>query len=223
MDDNLYNGVDIGFSKGDYIDLLFEKEAVDYKLKIDDLKLDKYTIILKLDELLKDSFYKGEDLARCRYVKNNIVYEFGAEIIKLDLTKLLVYIKISEHLKKRTQRNKNRLNASIVCEYIIESIPINSTTTKRRGLGLIKDLSISGVSFNTSNKIPKNTEIFLFFIGRNDALEENNIVIKCDVKREQIVNGKYLYGLSIMDFPNDSFDNYKKLLDKLSRVNLDDD
>lgn len=208
----------INFINGEYVELYFPNEQIEYRLEICTQNIEGFEscLFLKIPFELLDSFYKGEDFIECRYVQANIVYEFVGEILKIVKgDKPCVVIKNPNKLKKFNQRQRNRLSTQIICEYFVEGIDVGSAVDRNQGFVTIKDVSLDGISFLTTDSIPINARLKMNFF-------KHNIFLIVEVKKSQIVNQKNFYGSKIVDFIGDSDILYKNLIEKLIKENKND-
>lgn len=190
------------------IDLYFPDEKVEYRLRV--IKAEDNVLVASIDDSLKKKFYKGEDLIKCTYVKDNMVYEFGGEIEKItDEEGSKVYIKLPEFYQQKGIKRETRVAVNIPAQYIIERCTIDQVMNDRTGLCRICDLNLSGLSFLCVNNIPKNSTLNLFLKWTGDG----NIVLKGDIKKKQAVNSLYNYGIMITDYLDNCKDIYIKLIE----------
>ena len=73
---------------------------------------------------------------------------------------------------------------------------------------MIKDASMDGISFQTTDTIPINAVIKM-------NLFKEGIILKVQVMKVQMVNEKSFYGSRIVDIDEDTKLKYQKMLEKL--------
>ena len=193
--DNIYSH-DINFEPGKYVEIYFEEEKIRYRLTISDRKFECYpdTIVVNLPLELKNTFYKGEDFLQCKYVDNNIVYDFWGEIIRIVVdNNPCIIIKRPIHIQKENSRSKARLSVNTLAEYTITNKSVGAIDIRNFGFCTIKDVNIDGVSLLTTEIIPVNS------ILKIDVLKAN-LSFVIEIKQNQIENNKYLYGGKILEF-----------------------
>lgn len=207
---------EIKFISGNQIEIYFPEEKTQYRFTVSSKKFpncDDY-IVVNLPDEFKNTFYKGEDYIQCKYVINNIVYQFGAEIVKIIYeNKAYIILKKPGVLRKESHRAKQRVLTQILCEYFVEKVIPGHTLTRMQGFAVIKDANTGGISFLTTDEIPNNTVLKM-------VLNKTNIVLVVEIMNFQRVNNKNFYGSKILRFENNSEANYRKMLDSI--VNKDD-
>lgn len=209
MDTNKINSNELVFTPGEEVELYFFDEQVEYRFPISARKFKDYEghLILSIPHSRIKSFYKGEDFVQCRYVHDNIVYEFHGEIMRIIKDDMpSVIIKVSQKFKEFNQRKKNRISVDIPSEFqIIAGVP--GIDGNSRGFAMIKDASLDGLSFLTSDIIPTGAIIEL-------NLYRNDIILNVEVKKVQLINEKNFYGGRVVNLEEPTKSKYAHLLEK---------
>lgn len=210
------NSNEIKFFPGNQIEIYFPEERIQYRFTVSSKKFPNYDeyVVVDLPDEFKHTFYKGEDYIQCKYVINNIVYQFGGEIVKIIYeTNSYIIIKKPVVLRRETHRAKQRVMTQILCEYFVEKVIPGQTLTRLQGFAVIKDANTGGISFLTTDEIPTNTVLKM-------KLNKTNIILVVEIMNFQRVNNKNFYGSKIIRFENNSEHNYRKMLDSI--VNKED-
>lgn len=217
MDNTLdVNSNEIEFIPGNQLEIYFPEEKTEYRFTVSDKTFPNCEehIVINLPDEFRDTFYKGEDYVQCKYVINNIVYQFGGEIIKIIYgNKSYIILKKPLSLKKGSYRAKQRVITNILCEYFVEKVIPGKYLSRTQGFASIKDASSGGVSFLTTDEFPHYTVLRM-------VLNRTNIVLFVEIMNFQRVNDKNFYGGKIVGFGENSEARYKKMLDSI--VNKDD-
>lgn len=202
---------EIQFLPGNQIEIYFPEEKTQYRFTVSSRKFpdcDEH-IVVNLPQEFVSTFYKGEDYIQCKYVINNIVYQFGGEIIKIIYEhKAYIIIKKPVVLRRETHRAKQRVLTQILCEYFVERVIPGEVLTRMQGFAVVKDANTGGISFLTTDEIPHNTVLKM-------VLNRSNIVLVVEIMNFQRVNDKNFYGSKILRFENNSESNYKKMLESI--------
>ena len=212
MNNNSIDSNSIEFAPGEQVEIYFPEEKIEYRLYCSDKKYKGYEdcLIVKLPNEFKSTFYKGEDFIQCRYVDNNIVYEFGGEILRIvHGQESYVIIKKPANLKKGNSRSKERIFTQILCEYFIINMAPGADYSNKQGFATIKDASTGGVSFLTTDSMAIDTVIKMDFL-------KTDISIIVEIKKHQIVNDKNFYGAKIIDFIVDDGVKYRNYIQSLA-------
>lgn len=202
---------EIQFLPGNQIEIYFPEEKTQYRLTVSSKKFPNCEehIVVNLPQEFKNTFYKGEDYIQCKYVINNIVYQFGGEIVKIIYeNKSYIIIKKPVVLRKESHRAKQRVMTQILCEYFVEKVIPGQTLTRMQGFAVVKDANTGGISFLTTDEIPNNTVLKMM-------LNKTNIVLVVEIMNFQRVNNKNFYGSKIIRFENNSEIAYKKMLESI--------
>lgn len=212
--DNEINSNQIDFKEGNELEIYFPEEKTEYRLSVSSkvFKGFENDLVVILPNIYNKTFYKGEDFIQCKYVADNIVYKFGGEILKLvHGDTCYVIIKKPKNILKTSQRSKDRVSTKILCEYFAHKIIPGETLSRTRGFATIKDASIGGVSFVTTDILPSNTVLKM-------NLSKEDISIFVEVITCQKVNDKNFYGGKIVDYAEGDKEKFQNLLDKLSNI-----
>ena len=211
MDRYNINASDFQFEPGAQIELYFFDEKFEYRFEISERTNNGYNdcVIVNLPHNRINDFYKGEDFIQCRCVHKIVVYEFTGEILKIIRDdNPCVIIKPAQKIKEFNHRKKSRISVEIVAEYNIESGVPGLDNGLCRGFVMIKDASMDGISFQTTDTIPINAVIKM-------NLFKEGIILKVQVMKVQMVNEKSFYGSRIVDIDEDTKLKYQKMLEKL--------
>ena len=211
MINNDIHANDISFSPGDQIEIYFPEEKAEYRFVVSSMVFEGYKdmLVVDLPNTLSNTFYKGEDFIQCKCVSQNVVYTFGGEIIKIVHGKnSYVIIKKPQNFQKETHRSKARVSTQLLCEYFVQKVDPGEYISRMQGFASIKDASIGGVSFLTTDSIPSNTILRMH-------LNNLNIVFDVEVMSMQRVNDKNFYGGKIINFLGDSEELFSRYLQSM--------
>lgn len=201
----------INFIAGDQIEVYFPEEKIEYRFSVSSKVFEGYEdcLVVNLPNEYVDTFYKGEDYIQCRYVSDNIVYKFGGEILKLVYENVAsIIIKKPTNLHRGSYRTKNRVSTQILCEYFVQRVVPGEYLSRMQGFATIKDASVGGVSFLTTDTLPNNTVLKMIF-------NQPAINILVEVTNAQKVNEKNFYGGKLVGYEGDSEAKFKKYLEDL--------
>lgn len=212
FNNNEVNSSEITFKPGNELEIYFPEEKTEYRLSVASQVFEGFEndLVVTLPKSYSYTFYKGEDFIQCKYVSNNIVYKFGGEILKIvHGDNCYVIIRKPKNIQKGSHRTKDRISTQILCEYFVHKIIPGEYISRTQGFATIKDASIGGVSFLTTDILPSNTVLKMI-------LSRENISIFVEVITSQKVNDKIFYGGKIVGFEDGDDDRYCKYLDFLS-------
>lgn len=205
------NANNISFNDGDQIEIYFPEEKAEYRFVVSSKVFPGYEdmLVVNLPNTLTNTFYKGEDFIQCKCVSENVVYTFGGEIMKIVHGKeSYVIIKKPQNFQKETHRSKTRVSIQILCEYFVQKVVPGETISRMQGFASIKDASIGGVSFLTTDYIPPSTILRM-------NLNNYNITFDVEVMSMQRVNDKNFYGGKIVNFLGDSKEIFSRYLQSM--------
>lgn len=203
----------IEINSGEFIEICFPEEQVEYKFTVStrQFKMFNDCIVLDIPYQLKDSFYKGEDFIQCRCIKNNTVYEFCADIVRLVLDdKPCVIIRKSSDLIRSNTLAEKRVATNILCEYSLMQLAPGSQFSRNNGFAIIKDANGKGISFLTIDTLPIGAIVKMNFV-------KATISIEVEIKRCQLIDDKYSYGAKIQSFCGNSSVSYLDFINSVGR------
>lgn len=212
----MYNNKDVSsneiqFISGNQIEIYFPEEKIEYRFTVSSKEFPGFEdhIVVDLPQEFKNTFYKGEDFIQCKYVSDNIVYQFGGEIIKIVYeNKSYIIIKKPANLQKGSHRTKQRVITQILCEYFVQKVVPGEFISRMQGFATIKDASVGGLSLLTTDTFPNSTVLKL-------VLNKTDIVVYVEIMNFQKVNDKNFYGGKIVGFDNGGEKRYKDLLESI--------
>lgn len=206
---------EIKFIPGEQLEIYFPEEKTEYRFTVSSREFVGFEnhLVVDLPSEFRSTFYKGEDFIQCKYVCDNIVYQFGGEIIKIVYeNNSYIIIKKPTNLQKASHRTKQRVITQILCEYFVQKVIPGEYISRMQGFATIKDASIGGLSFLTTDTLPNNTVLKM-------SLNRTNINVYVEVINFQKVNDKNFYGAKIVGFDGDSEHSYRQLLESITNQN----
>lgn len=212
FNNNEVSSSEITFEAGNQLEIYFPEEKTEYRLSVasQTFKGFENDLVVTLPKSYSHTFYKGEDFIQCKYVSNNIVYKFGGEILKIiHGDTCYVIIRKPKNIQKGSHRTRDRVSTQILCEYFVHKILPGEHISRTQGFATIKDASIGGVSFLTTDVLPSSTVLKM-------TLSRKNISIFVEVITSQKVNDKTFYGGKIVGFEDGDEEKYCKYLEYLS-------
>ena len=208
------NSNEVVFKEGNHLEIYFPEEKTEYRLTVSSRTFSGFEdcLIVELPQQFASTFYKGEDFIQCKYVFNNVVYQFGGEIVRLiNDNGYFVIIKKPNTLHKEFYRAKSRIVVKLLTEYFVERIAPGEFASRMQGFATIKDASIGGISFLSSDILPNNTIVKM-------NLLQTNISLVVEIMNYQKVNDKNVYGGKIIRFLNNSEPQYRRLLETAANM-----